>query len=138
MHRRHFLAQTTALALSTAFTPRCTALAADPTPAQPHAAKLGWHVSVQQFTYRRFSLFEALDKLAAVGLRHIELRSNVKLDPNEPGVLTDENMPEIARRRLKAALPTAASPSPASSPILPASPTRLGASSPSGKTLAPR
>ena len=70
----------------------------------PTAEKLGWRASVQHFTYRRYGLFGALDKVAALGLRHIEVRSSVLLDSQRPGTLANEDMPAGVRKELKARL----------------------------------
>jgi sugar phosphate isomerase/epimerase len=102
--RREFLRMSGALAVCLGFGSRMSAFAADAGPGQPNAAKLGWGVSVQQWTYRRFPLFEALDKVAAVGLRHIEIRTILKLDAKRPDMKADENMPADARKELKARL----------------------------------
>lgn len=72
--RHHCL---TALASLTSL---AAALAADPTPAPatpaakgaPNAEKLGWRVAVQSYSFNRFTFFEAVDKTASIGLRHIE------------------------------------------------------------------
>ncbi len=66
--------------------------------------KLGWRESVQGYTYRRFSLFEALVMASEIGLRYFEIRSNLKLDTNRPDKKADENMPEDARKELKTRL----------------------------------
>lgn len=67
----------------------------------PNADRLGWKLSVQLYTYRRFSLYEALDKAAAVGLRHVEPRSGLKLDKDRPGVKVNEDLPAELRKELK-------------------------------------
>lgn len=59
---------------------------------------------MQGWTYRRFSLFEGLEKAAAVGLRNFEIRTNLKMDDNRPGMKPDENMPDDVRKELKARL----------------------------------
>jgi len=70
----------------------------------PTAERLGWRVSVQHYTYRRYGLFDAMDKAAALGLRHLEVHSNVKLDSKRPGMLANEDMPADARQELKTRL----------------------------------
>lgn len=70
----------------------------------PHMEKLGWQVSVQLYTFRRFPLFEALDKVAALGIRHVEPLTALKVDSNRPDVRADENMPADVRKELKARL----------------------------------
>jgi len=70
-------------------------------PGTPNAERLGWKLSVQLYTYRRFPLYEALDKVAALGLRHVEPRSGLGLDRQRPGVKVNENLPPELRRELK-------------------------------------
>src|SRR5512142_2269475 len=102
MSRRGFLAKGGALAVSLA--PGLSTFAGEVKVSTPSAEKLGWRASVQHFTYRRFGLFEALDKVAAPGLRHIEIRSNVNLDGKRPGLPAHEDMPAEVRKELKARL----------------------------------
>ncbi len=104
MRRREFLAGGGALAVSLGFGPSLSTFAREVKISTPTAEKLGWRASVQHFTYRRYGLFEALDKAAALGLRHIEIRSSVKLDSKRPGLLANEDMPADARQELKALL----------------------------------
>jgi sugar phosphate isomerase/epimerase len=101
MNRRTFLKATGSAAMAAGFSPPLAALAAQIQPGQPDSAKLGWKVSVQQWTYRRVPLFEGLEMAAKVGLRCFEPRSILKLDAKRPGMNADENMPEDARKELK-------------------------------------
>ncbi len=101
-NRRDFLGRGGALALGLILDSRISAHADASRPGQPAAAKLGWKLSVQHYTYRRFSAFEALEKAAAVGLRHFEVRSNLKLGPKWPGQNANEGMPDGARKEFKA------------------------------------
>ncbi len=104
MRRREFLSGGGALAVGLGLSPNLSTFAREVKLSTPTAEKLGWRASVQHFTYRRYGLFEALDKVAALGLRHIEIRSNVKLDSQRPGMLANEDMPTDARKKLKAML----------------------------------
>ncbi len=104
MRRREFLWKGGALAVSLSLGPSLSTWAREVKLSTPSAEKLGWRASVQHFTYRRFGLFEALDKAAALGLRHIEVRSNVKLGSQRPGLLANEDMPAEVRKELKARL----------------------------------
>jgi sugar phosphate isomerase/epimerase len=81
-----------------------SALADDTGYPAPSATKLGWRVSVQGWVYRRFPLFKGLEMATAIGLRNFEIRTNLKLDDNRPGVNADENMPDDARNELKTRL----------------------------------
>jgi len=104
MRRREFLWRGGTLAVSLGLGPSFSASASEVKLGTPAAEKLGWRASVQHYTYRRYGLFDALDKVAALGLRHIEVRSNVKLDSKRPGLLANEDMPADARKELKAML----------------------------------
>src|SRR5512136_1445828 len=86
--RREFLRRGGILAAG----PSLAALAAEVKLSTPSAEKLGWQVSVQLYTYRRFALFDALDKVAALGLRHAEARTNLKLDPKRPALVVNEDL----------------------------------------------
>ena len=102
--RREFLRQGGILATSLSLGPSLAALAGEVKLSTPSAEKLGWQVSVQLYTYRRFALFDALDKVAALGLRRAEVRTGLKLDPKRPALLVNEDLPADARRELKARL----------------------------------
>ena len=101
VERREFVRRTGVLALGVAFATELPALADKPKSGQLNAAQLGWKTSVQHYTYRRFSLFEAMKQAAAVGLCYFEVRSNLKLDPKWPGQNANEAMPEDARKEFK-------------------------------------
>jgi hypothetical protein len=98
MNRRTFVAKAVAAGFSTSL----AAVADQIEPGLPHSTKLGWRISVQHWTYRRVPLFEGLEMAAKVGLRCFEPRSILTLDAGRPGVNADENMPEDARKELKA------------------------------------
>ncbi len=70
----------------------------------PAAETLGWRMAVQLYTYRRFPLYEALDKIAALGVRHLELCFFLKLDKDRPSLTTSDNLPPEVRKELKAKL----------------------------------
>ncbi len=67
----------------------------------PNAEKLGWRMGVQLYTYRRFSFYEALDKIAALGVRHVEPGFFLKLDKERPKLTTSEKLDADARKELK-------------------------------------
>jgi len=70
----------------------------------PTLEKLGWQLSVQLYTYRRFPLFEALDLVAALGIRHIEPLTGLTVDRQRPDVKAGEGMPPDMRKELQARL----------------------------------
>ena len=73
MRRREFLSRGGALAVSLGLGASLPTFAREVKLSTPTAEKLGWRASVQHFTYRRFGLFEALDKAAAT--RHASHRN---------------------------------------------------------------
>lgn len=68
----------------------------------PNAEKLGWRVGVQSYTFHRFSLFEAIDMTAALGLHYIEGVAGIgmKLSP-ESDVTFGPDMPQEWQEKLK-------------------------------------
>ena len=72
MGRRQFLRSSAAVATGFAAWRDLSAMAAQVELSTPYMEKLGWHLSVQLYTYRRYPLFEALDKVAELGIRYIE------------------------------------------------------------------
>ena len=66
----------------------------------PNAKKLGWRVGVQAYTFKSFSLFEAIDMTASLGLEYIETCPGHRLSKDEPHGLYSGSPPEI-RTKLK-------------------------------------
>ena len=56
------------------------AWAQTPAVATSSADKLGWQLAVHSYTFRKFSIFEAIDKTAALGLHYMSISGNVSLD----------------------------------------------------------
>jgi sugar phosphate isomerase/epimerase len=104
MNRRTFLRGAGALATGAGLSGVLPASAAPVALGSPHAEKLGWQMSVQLFTYRRFSLYDAIDRVAALGIRHIEPRSTLKFDPARPDLKVNETLPAAIRREIRARL----------------------------------
>jgi sugar phosphate isomerase/epimerase len=71
MNRRKFLQTTGALTAGAALQ-GAAAFADDVAKGAPHADKLGWRLGCQAWTFNRFTLFEAIDKTAELGLHFIE------------------------------------------------------------------
>jgi len=44
------------------------------------ADQLGWQMAIHAYTFRKFSIFECIDKTAALGLKHMSLSGSVSLD----------------------------------------------------------
>src|SRR5262245_52653276 len=83
-------------------------------PAQTPAGKLGWTLAVHSYTFKDFSIFEAIDKTAALGVKHMSVSGNVNLTgPDGKPVripivnLTDKDFADItARLKAKGLSPT--------------------------------
>jgi len=74
MNRRNFLRNIAAASAGAAFVGRRrNSLAEDnAAPGAPHAEQLGWKLGCQAWTFNRFTLFEAIDRTAQLGLHYIE------------------------------------------------------------------
>jgi L-ribulose-5-phosphate 3-epimerase len=101
MGRRHFVKSGIILTAGLGLGKALPAIGATVKLSTPAMEKLGWQLSVQLYTYRRFPLFEALDKVAALGIRHIEPLTALKVDGKRPEVLANEDMPADVRKELK-------------------------------------
>jgi sugar phosphate isomerase/epimerase len=73
-------------------------------PAAPAAAKLGWERCCQLYTFRRFPFYEALEKIAALGFRHVEPCFFLALDKARPDLKTCETLQAAVRAELRARL----------------------------------
>jgi sugar phosphate isomerase/epimerase len=67
----------------------------------PHAEKLGWRLGCQAWSFRNFSLFEAIDKNSSLGLKYIEAFPNQVLSKDHSDIQVNESMSETARKDLK-------------------------------------
>jgi sugar phosphate isomerase/epimerase len=52
----------------------------DAAKASSAADQLGWQMSIHAYTFRKFSIFECIDKTAALGLKHMSLSGSVNLN----------------------------------------------------------
>lgn len=102
--RRQFLGSAAAVATGLAVWGSAPARGEQVKLSTPCMEKLGWQLSVQLYTYRRFPLFEAMDKVAALGIRNIEPLYALKVDAKRPDVLSNEDMPADVRKELKTRL----------------------------------
>ncbi len=58
----------------------------------PDAEALGWRVGSQAYSFNKFSFFEAVDKVAQMGLKYIEAYPGQKLSPEQPDVVFSHDM----------------------------------------------
>ena len=66
----------------------------------------GWRLGVQMWTFRKFTLFEGIDKTASLGLSTIEMFPG-QIVSKETGNVKTNNMPAEVREKLKAKLKSA-------------------------------
>src|SRR5262249_38864677 len=71
MDRRNFLQAAAVLSAGAALKVPAT-FADESAKGAPHADKLGWRLGCQAWTFNRFTLFEAIDRTAELGLHFIE------------------------------------------------------------------
>lgn len=55
-------------------------LAQDATTSSSAADKLGWQMAIHAYTFRKFTIFECIDKTAALGLKYMSLSGSVSLN----------------------------------------------------------
>ena len=67
----------------------------------PTAAAMGWLVGVQQYTFRRFSLYEMLEMMVDLGIEHMEPGFFLALDKARPKLQANEDLSPEVRRELK-------------------------------------
>jgi sugar phosphate isomerase/epimerase len=66
------------------------------------AEKLGWRLAMQAYTFRKYTLFEAIDKCEALGIRYIELypgqRVSGAVKARSHHSMSDETMAAIKKK----------------------------------------
>ena len=67
----------------------------------PNAEKLGWRLGCGSWTFHVYTLFEAIDKTAALGLKYFETGPHPKLSREQPNVAFDEDAPASVRQAVK-------------------------------------
>ena len=101
--RRTFLAGTAALGAGglSGFRGRAVQAAEPLVKATPHADRLGWRVGFSTYTFRALTLFEALDRIAQVGLRYAELWDGQRLSPEHSNARPNPALPKPLRKALQ-------------------------------------
>lgn len=69
--------------------------------ATPRAAKLGWRLACHSFSFKLFTLREAIAKTASLGFRYMGAYPTQPLSPEHPGVLVTAALPAGHRREIK-------------------------------------
>ena len=67
----------------------------------PNAEKLGWRLGCQAYSFNRFTFYEALDKIASLGLHCVEMYPGQRLSKEQPDVRTSESMSAEVRQQVK-------------------------------------
>ncbi len=103
IHRRRFLMTAGSIGLGIGLMGKGTPnlWAAESAAGAPNAEKLGWRLGCQAWSFKRFTLFEAIDKIAALGLKYLEAFPNQALSKDRSEMLINETLPADARRALK-------------------------------------
>lgn len=90
-----------------AFLAGASALAQDAAKGQAACDKLGWQLAVHAYTFRKFSIWEAIDKTAALGFKYMSLSGSVSLDGSnslKTVELSDRDAQAIKQRAAAAGL----------------------------------
>lgn len=65
----------------------------------PSAEDIGWRLGCQAYTFNKFTFFEAIDKVAKLGLHYIEAYPGQKLSAETGDVVFDHNLsPELQQK----------------------------------------
>jgi sugar phosphate isomerase/epimerase len=75
--------------------------AAEAAQSAPNAEKMGWRLGCHAYSFNRFTLFDAIEKTAFLGLHYIEAYEGQKLSRDRPNVVVTEALPADLRKALK-------------------------------------
>ncbi len=68
----------------------------------PAAEALGWHLGCQAYSFNHFTFYEAIDKVASLGLHYVEAYPGQRLSTEQPDIRFDHNLPsELQEEILK-------------------------------------
>ena len=104
IERRDFLKAGTAVAAGAsfgAFGNQIATAAEKVRCSSPQAARMGWLLGVQQYTFRRFSFFQMLDMMVTLGIEHAEAGFFLALDKTRPELKTNEDLSPAVRKEVK-------------------------------------
>lgn len=65
--------------------------------AQDACDKLGWQLAIHAYTFKNFSIFDCIDKTAALGLKYMSLSGSVNLDGKKPVKTVDISDADLQR-----------------------------------------
>lgn len=69
--------------------------------AESAAEKLGWRIACQLYTFRRFPFYEAIEKIARLGIKYLEPAFFLRLAGDQPGLTTSEALPPEKRAEMR-------------------------------------
>jgi len=72
-----------------------------PSAEKPSAEKIGWSLCCQLYTFRRFAFYDAIDMVAALGVRYVEPCFFLRLDRSRPALQTSEQLSAPLRKEMK-------------------------------------
>jgi sugar phosphate isomerase/epimerase len=100
IHRRHFLRTASAAGAAVTLSGLIPShgLADQVKLSTPKAEQLGWRLSCSLYTFRSVSCYEALDKVAALGMRGIEPAFFLPLSKDHPDAKTNESLSSDLRQ----------------------------------------
>lgn len=101
-NRRDFLKVSAAMGAGVALTTLSSSLltAAPAAAGAPHAEKLGWRLGCQAYSFNKFKFFEAVDKVASLGLHYIEAYPGQQISKDIKARF-DESMSSDVRTQVK-------------------------------------
>ncbi|PCJ63549.1 MAG: hypothetical protein COA73_05295 [Candidatus Hydrogenedentota bacterium] len=73
----------------------------DTVSAAPHAQTLGWDLGVQAFSFYTETFAEAVDRVASLNLKYIEVMPFGRLSPEHKNIATNHNMPAEYRKLMR-------------------------------------
>ncbi|MDW8079797.1 MAG: sugar phosphate isomerase/epimerase family protein [Thermoguttaceae bacterium] len=102
LERRKFLGASTFVATGLLAYPYVsngsTAMAGE---AKGAAEKLGWKLACQLYTFRRFPFYEAIERIARLGIKRLEPAFFLRLAADRPGLTTSEALSAELRAEMK-------------------------------------
>ncbi|MDZ7616189.1 MAG: TIM barrel protein [Patescibacteria group bacterium] len=99
--RRTFVKTASALGVGMGLLGRSTCVAAQAAVGAPHAARLGWQLGCNAYSFRGLTLAETIGKVAGLGLNYTVGFNWQKLDPQRPDAVFNEQMSAAERRETK-------------------------------------
>ena len=104
LNRREFVRAAGAAAAALGCPAVLTAAKDAPKSTAPTAEKLGWQMACQLYSFRSMSCYEALPKIASLGVRLIEPCFFLRLDKARPKLQTGPSLPPKVRKEWQARL----------------------------------